>query len=207
MGWVVYLRCNNPGWACTASMISDTWVLTAAHCVDGCYEWTVQAGSNLINGQDDSRVTIDTTVDIRHPGFNFITLHDDVAVIQLPEPVPLSDTIRVGCLPGQSQLDDQFEDDLMTLTGWGITCDNGCGQPNNMNFAKDDSRVTIDTTVGIRHPGFNFINLHDDVAVIQLPEPVPLSDTIRVGCLPGQSQLDDQFEDDLMTLTGWGITC
>merc|ERR1712061_467949 len=27
--WVVYLRCNNPGWACTASMISDTWVLTA----------------------------------------------------------------------------------------------------------------------------------------------------------------------------------
>ena len=47
------------------------------------------------------------------------------------------DTIRVGCLPGQSQLDDQFEDDLMTLTGWGITCDNGCGQPNNMNFAKD----------------------------------------------------------------------
>merc|ERR1712012_1087909 len=135
--WVVYLRCNNPGWACTASMISDTWVLTAAHCVDGCTEWTVQAGSNLINGQDDSRVTIDTTVGIRHPGFNFITLHDDVAVIQLPEPVPLSDTIRVGCLPGQSQLDDQFEDDLMTLTGWGITCDNGCGQPNNMNFAKD----------------------------------------------------------------------
>ena len=49
-----------------------------------------QAGSNLINGQDDSRVTIDTTVGIRHPGFNFITLHDDVAVIQLPEPVPLS---------------------------------------------------------------------------------------------------------------------
>merc|ERR1711884_927362 len=58
--WVVYLRCNNPGRACTASMISDTWVLTAAHCVDGCTEWTVQAGSNLINGQDDSRVTIDT---------------------------------------------------------------------------------------------------------------------------------------------------
>merc|ERR1711879_681635 len=87
--WVVYLRCNNPGWACTASMISDTWVLTAAHCVDGCTEWTVQAGSNLINGRDDSRVTIDTTVGIRHPGFNF------------------------------------------------ITCDNGCGQPNNMNYAKD----------------------------------------------------------------------
>ena len=51
--------------------------------------------------------------------------------------VSSTDTIRVGCLPGQSQLDDQFEDDLMTLTGWGITCDNGCGQPNNMNFAKD----------------------------------------------------------------------
>ena len=50
----------------------------------------MQAGSNLINGQDDSRVTIDTTVGIRHPGFNFITLHDDVAVIQLPEPMPLS---------------------------------------------------------------------------------------------------------------------
>ena len=49
----------------------------------------LKAGSNLINGQDDSRVTIDTTVGIRHPGFNFFNLHDDVAVIQLPEPVPL----------------------------------------------------------------------------------------------------------------------
>ena len=47
-----------------------------------------------------------------------------------------ADTIRVGCLPGQNQLDDQFEDDLMTLTGWGRTCD-GCEQPNRLNFAKD----------------------------------------------------------------------
>merc|ERR1712165_326447 len=134
--WVVYLRCNNPGWACTASMISDTWVLTAAHCVDGCYEWTVQAGSNLINGQDDSRVTIDTTVGIRHPGFNFITLHDDVAVIQLPEPVPLSDTIRVGCLPLFGNVNDGMiciDTDADTEVGENVgVCSGDSGGPLNV---------------------------------------------------------------------------
>merc|ERR1712186_2307 len=131
--WVVSLRCNNPGWACTASMISDTWVLTAAHCVDGCTEWTVQAGSNLINGPDDSRVTIDTTVGIRHPGFNFFNLHDDVAVIQLPEPVPLSDTIRVGCLPGQSQLDDRCKQ-LFSNVNEGMICiDTDADTPDGEN--------------------------------------------------------------------------
>merc|ERR1719208_665458 len=135
--WVVLIRCNFPqGSLCTASLISDRWVLTAAHCVDGCLEFTVQAGSNMLNGRDDSRVMIDTTVAIPHPEYDSVNFLNDIAVIWLPWPAPLSDTIRVGCLPGRSQLDDQFEDDLVTLTGWGLTCE-GCRTPNNMNFAKD----------------------------------------------------------------------
>jgi len=132
--WVVFIRCNRPQQTiCTASLISDSWVLTAAHCVDGCSEFTVQAGSNMINGRDDSRVAINTRVAFPHPEYDSNKLINDIAVIWLPRPAPLSDTIRVGCLPGRSQLNDKFEDDLMTLTGWGLTCD-GCRTPNNMHF-------------------------------------------------------------------------
>jgi hypothetical protein len=44
-----------------------------------------------------------------------------------------ADFITLSNLPGASDLDNQFEDDLMTLSGWGITCDS-CGQPDVMNF-------------------------------------------------------------------------
>merc|ERR1711879_732887 len=47
---------------------------------EDCSLENMPSGDKIINGQDDSRVTIDTTVGIRPPGFNFIPLHDDVAV-------------------------------------------------------------------------------------------------------------------------------
>ncbi len=90
--WVVYVRCENPGWSCTGSLIDANWVLSAAHCIVDCSSFTIQAGGNSLSEVEEHEVQISSTRATSHPGFNFFNLHDDIGVIELPEPAPLSGT-------------------------------------------------------------------------------------------------------------------
>merc|ERR550534_918841 len=95
-------------WFCTGSLISDTLVLTAAHCVQGraFFDISLGEGDQLFSSSEA----------IVHPDYDQSTFSADLAVIRLPEPAqgdpaPLpeaGDALEVGDSVCLDDLDGSF---------------------------------------------------------------------------------------------------
>ncbi|KAL0127867.1 hypothetical protein PUN28_003247 [Cardiocondyla obscurior] len=113
---------------CGGSLIDDTHVLTAAHCVANMNSWdvarlTVRLGDYNIKTNTEIR-HIERRVKrvVRHRGFNSRTLYNDVALLTLSEPVEFTEQIRPICLPSGSQL---YSGKTATVIGWGSLRESG----------------------------------------------------------------------------------
>jgi len=112
---------------CGGSIISEEWVLTAAHCTMNARQIEVIAGAQMIHDTTEpSRISQYSSEFFEHPEWSYSTLQNDLALIHLPEPLTFSDAIAPVCLPKRSSPDLQ-EGDMMTATGWGRTSDNSEG--------------------------------------------------------------------------------
>ncbi|XP_059825259.1 transmembrane protease serine 11C-like isoform X6 [Hypanus sabinus] len=103
---------------CGASIISDSWLISAAHCFQmqrsNPSEWQAYMGSvELRQGtrRDIKRIII-------HPSYRTINDHNyDIAVLELLNPLNFSKFIQPICLPSSSKI---FPDGQhCTVTGWG----------------------------------------------------------------------------------------
>lgn len=123
--WQVYFESPRGGGA----LIDEYWVLTAAHVVEGNSDPVMYVGSTLlkIDWLRNAQRLITERV-IIHPGWkqeddlNARTNFDnDIALVQLKDPVKMGPTVAPICLPETSSDYNPSEGDLGLISGWGRT--------------------------------------------------------------------------------------
>lgn len=88
---------------CGASLISESFILTAAHCVDGldASEIKVLLGGHNIT-KDFTEVRRVKSIH-QHEGFNIFTFDNDIALLKLAKPVRFGPKVQPACLPDGSK--------------------------------------------------------------------------------------------------------
>jgi secreted trypsin-like serine protease len=101
-GWAVSISIGNT-YLCGGSIISSSWVVTAAHCVHDGYtasQITIFAGSTTRFVGTQTRVGSQLII---HSGYNPNTYVNDIALLQLASPLIMSDPyVSAICLPSIS---------------------------------------------------------------------------------------------------------
>ncbi|XP_032024972.1 kallikrein-7 [Hylobates moloch] len=110
--WQVALLSGNQ-LHCGGVLVSERWVLTAAHCKMN--EYTVHLGSDTLGDRKAQRIKASKS--FRHPGYSTQTHVNDLMLVKLNSRARLSSTVKKVRLPSRCEPPGT----TCTVSGWGTT--------------------------------------------------------------------------------------
>uniref|UniRef100_A0A8C1NIF3 trypsin n=1 Tax=Cyprinus carpio TaxID=7962 RepID=A0A8C1NIF3_CYPCA len=100
---------------CGGSLVSEYWVVSAAHCYKSRLE--VRLGEHNIAVNEGSEQFISSEKVIYHPNHDYWTLDSDIMLIKLSKPATLNQYVQPVALPSGCAADGT----MCRVTGWGNT--------------------------------------------------------------------------------------
>nr|XP_031313925.1 chymotrypsinogen B isoform X1 [Camelus dromedarius] len=130
--WQVSLQDSTGFHFCGGSLISEDWVVTAAHC--GVTTSDVVVAGEFDQGSDAEDIQVLTIAKVfKNPNFSLLTVLNDITLLKLSTPARFSQTVSAVCLPSA---DDDFPAGMQcATTGWGKTKYNAIKTPDKLQQA------------------------------------------------------------------------
>ncbi|XP_059507155.1 mannan-binding lectin serine protease 1 [Stegostoma tigrinum] len=131
--WITMLSKNGIPF-CGGSLIGQKWIITAAHCLHPPYDpdnpnlsnfqhinvtsFKVILGRQKTLRKEETEQVFRAKRIISHPCYNGSTFEFDIALLELPHKVTITDYVMPICLP-ENSFSTLRTDDMVIVSGWG----------------------------------------------------------------------------------------